>query len=137
MHRLRHVLDRHVGDEQLLQHRSRAADPGPDARRDRVAVQPDANPHHVVQALFPANACPPETDRCLSRILGHRDVLATVCPGNDIEGRIQALITAVNTAIGNTPTCNAAPWPTPGRTSSARVGSTVALATSTTRIAIC
>ncbi len=72
-----------------------------DRMRDVIAWRFSRTPtlDMATQALFPANAYHP-TDRYLPRIFGHRDVLATVCPGNDIESRIPTLITAVNTAMG-------------------------------------
>jgi hypothetical protein len=82
----------------------------------------------ATQAYFPANAFH-STDRYLPRIFGHRDVVATVCPGNDIEGRIPALITAVTTAMGvpPLPTTNSAPVANAGADKSARAGSNVTL----------
>ena len=77
----------------------------------------------ATQALFPANAYHP-TDRYLPRIFGHRDVLATVCPGNDIEGRIPALITAVNTAMGGADLPNTAPVANAGPDRTCEGGST-------------
>jgi hypothetical protein len=55
--------------------------------------------------------------------------VATVCPGNDIEGRIPALIAAVTTAMGSPPlpTPNSAPVANAGADKSARAGSKVTL----------
>jgi hypothetical protein len=80
------------------------------------------------QAYFPANAYH-STDRYLPRVFGHRDVVATVCPGDDIEGRIPALISAVNTALGVAPppTPNQVPVADAGADRTATVGSVVTL----------
>ena len=94
-----------------------------DRMRDVIAWRFSRTPtlDMATQALFPANAYHP-TDRYLPRIFGHRDVLATVCPGNDIEGRIPALITAVNTAMGGAPPPNTAPVANAGADKTVRVG---------------
>ena len=101
-----------------------------DRMRDVIAWRFASTPtlDMTTQALFPANAYH-STDRYLPRIFGHRDVLATVCPGNDIEGRIPALITAVNTAMGGAPlpVPNTAPVANAGADRTAKVGSTVTL----------
>jgi uncharacterized protein with LGFP repeats len=80
------------------------------------------------QAYFPANAYH-STDRYLPRVFGHRDVVATVCPGDDIEGRIPDLISAVNTALGVAPppTPNQVPVADAGADRTATVGSVVTL----------
>ena len=79
-------------------------------------------------AYFPANTFH-STDRYLPRIVGHRDVVATVCPGDDIEGRIPALIAAVTTVMGVAapPTPNSPPVANAGADKSARAGSKVTL----------
>ena len=101
-----------------------------DSMRDVIAWRFASTPNldMATQAYFPANAYH-TTDRYLPRIFGHRDVLATVCPGDDIEGRIPALIAAVNTAMGVAPlpVPNTAPVANAGPDRTARVGSTVTL----------
>ena len=101
-----------------------------DRMRDVIAWRFASTPtlDMTTQALFPANAYH-STDRYLPRIFGHRDVLARVCPGNDIEGRIPALITAVNTAMGGAPlpVPNTAPVANAGADLTGTVGSTVTL----------
>ena len=59
----------------------------------------------------------------------NRDVLPTVCPGDDIEGRIPALFNAVSTAMGGEPLPrpNTAPTADAGADATARTGSTVTL----------
>ena len=101
-----------------------------DSMRDVIAWRFASTPtlDMATLAYFPANSYH-STDRYLPRIFGHRDVLATVCPGNDIEGRIPALITAVNTAMGGAPlpVLNSAPVANAGADKTAKVGSTVTL----------
>ncbi len=100
-----------------------------DSMRDVIAWRFASTPtlDMATPALFPANAY--HSDRYLPRIFGHRDVLATVCPGNDIEGRIPALIAAVNTALGGAPVpvTNTAPVASAGVDRTAKVGTRVTL----------
>jgi len=65
--------------------------------------------------------------QALGRIFAHRDVGATVCPGNDIYGRLPALRTAVAARIAAAPTANRAPVADAGPDSSVVVGTSVSL----------
>jgi hypothetical protein len=101
-----------------------------DGMRDVIAWRFASTPtlDMATPAYFPANAYH-TTDRYLPRILGHRDVVATVCPGDDIEGRIPALVSAVTAAMGGAPppATNAAPVADAGADRTARAGSVVTL----------
>ena len=77
-------------------------------------------------ASFPANAY--HDDLYLPRVFGHRDVIATVCPGDDISSRIPALLAAVNEVMGGgEPLPNVAPVADAGVDRTVKAGSTVTL----------
>jgi hypothetical protein len=101
-----------------------------DRMRDVIVWRFSSTPtlNMATPAYFPANTYH-TTDRYLPRIFGHRDVLATVCPGDDIHGRIPALITAVTDAMGGAPpeAPNTAPVANAGADRTARAGTSVTL----------
>ncbi len=65
--------------------------------------------------------------QALGRIFAHRDVGATVCPGNDIYGRLPALRSAVAALIAAAPTLNRAPVADAGPDLSVVAGASVSL----------
>jgi hypothetical protein len=101
-----------------------------DSMRDVIAWRFSSTPtlDMAAEAYFPANDFH-STDRYLPRIFGHRDVVATVCPGDDIEARIPALIASVTAAMGGVPLpgTNTAPVADAGSDRTVKAGSTVTL----------
>ena len=78
----------------------------------------------ATQAFFPANAY--HADRYLPRIVGHRDVGSTECPGEDVYRRLSALTADVAARLGGEP-ANTAPVVDAGANQAVTTGQRVTL----------